>query len=108
LTSADPIIRAPVVAPEPVLFFCARSPLLARSRHANEHCECLLSGTLRKSRFGVVRTVVDPISDIEVVRGLPAFRRAQTAEMVTPGGPPYGVLRRTRPDPPLAERVPNL
>ena len=34
--------------------------LLARSRHTNEHRECLLSGTLRKSRFIVVRAVVDP------------------------------------------------
>jgi hypothetical protein len=29
-------------------------------RHANENCECLLSGTLRKSRFRAVRAVVDP------------------------------------------------
>ena len=32
----------------------------ARSRHANEHRECLLSGTLQKSRFSAVRAVVDP------------------------------------------------
>ena len=34
--------------------------LLARLRHANEHRECLLSETLRKSCFSAVRAVVDP------------------------------------------------
>jgi hypothetical protein len=33
---------------------------MARSRHTNEHRECLLSGTLRKSCFSAVRAVVDP------------------------------------------------
>jgi hypothetical protein len=32
---------------------------MARLRHANEHRECLLSGTLRKFRFRAVRAVVD-------------------------------------------------
>jgi putative tryptophan/tyrosine transport system substrate-binding protein len=29
------------------------SLVVARLRRANEHCECLLTGTLRKSRFSV-------------------------------------------------------
>jgi hypothetical protein len=33
---------------------------MARLRHANELCECLLSGILRKSRFGAVKAVADP------------------------------------------------
>ena len=39
-------------------------PDLARLRHANQHRERLLAGTLRKSRFSVVRAVVDPQPDI--------------------------------------------
>jgi len=37
-----------------------KSRLLAGSRHANQHGECLLSETLRKSRFSAVRAVDDP------------------------------------------------
>jgi hypothetical protein len=38
---------------------------MARLRHANEQRERLLSGTLRKSRFSVVRAVGIPQSQID-------------------------------------------
>jgi hypothetical protein len=44
------------------------SRLLARSSHTNEHRECLLPGTLRKSRFSAVKAVVDPSGHLSVNR----------------------------------------
>jgi hypothetical protein len=44
-------------------------PRLYRLRHANEHRECLLSATLRKSHFSAVRAVVDPSATLAVHRG---------------------------------------
>jgi hypothetical protein len=35
------------------------------ARHTNEHRECLLAGTLQKSHFSAVRTVVDPTRKYE-------------------------------------------
>ena len=54
---------------------------LAPLRHANEHCECPLSGTLRKSRFSAVRAVDDPNETLDIASVL--FRRSRIKTAVS-------------------------